>query len=116
MFCGVYILNRVNVFFKCLDFRIGVDISESELLLYCLLVKVFLFNSFRVRYYEKYFGIFFVIKNVFYVDFGSVGIVNYFYRTNNNLIRDLGKVNGVLRWYCYREKIERIVKNYLLVF
>ena len=38
---------------------------------------------------------------------------NYLYHANNNLTRDLGKVNRVLRWY-YREKIERIVKDHSL--
>ena len=106
--------NQANDFSKCLDFSTGVDITESELLLYCLLVEAFPLNSFRARYHEKYLGISSAIENVLHVDFGSVGIANYLYRANNNLRRDLGKVKGVLRWKCYREKIERIVKNHPL--
>ena len=108
--------NHAKDFSKCLDFSTGIDISESELLLYSLLVEAFPLNSFRTRYHEKYLCISSVIESVLHVDFGSVGIANYLYCANNNLRRDLGKVNGVLRWKCYREKIERIVKNHSLAF
>ena len=113
--CRAHTANHANYnFSKCLDFSTGVDISESELLLYSLLVEAFPLNSFRARYHEKYLGISSAIENVLHVDFGSVGIANYLYRANNNLRRDLGKVNGVLRWKFYRENIERIVKNHSL--
>ena len=104
LLCGARTSNQANEFSKCLDFRTGVDISESELLLYCLLAEAFPLNSFRARYHEKYLGISSAIENVLHVDFGSVGIANYLYRANNNLTRDLAKVNGVLRWKCFREK------------
>ena len=106
--------NHAKDFSKCLDFSTGVDISDSELLLYSLLVEAFPLNSFRARYHEKYLCISSAIEIVLHVDFGSVGIANYLYRANNNLRRDLGKVNGVLRWKYYREKIERVVKNHSL--
>ena len=84
LLCGARTSNQANEFSKCLDFKTGVEISESELLLYCLLAEAFPLNSFRARYHEKYLGISSAIENVLHVDFGSVGIANYLYRANNN--------------------------------
>ena len=79
--------NQANDCSKCLEFSTGVDITESELLLYCLLVEAFPLNSFRARYHEKYLAISSAIENVLHVDFGSIRIANYLYRANNNLRR-----------------------------
>ena len=66
-------------------------------------------NSFSARYHQKYLNISTAIENVFHVHFSSTAIANYLYRANNNLTRDLGNVNGILRWKFYREEVERIV-------
>ena len=100
---------RVETFSSYLEFSTGIELCESELLLYSLLVVAFPGNSFRARYHEKYLNISTTIENVFHVHFSSTAIANYLYRANNNLTRDLGKVNGILRWRYYREEIERIV-------
>lgn len=96
-----------------LEYSTGVELCESKLLLYSLLAAAFPDNSFRARYHEKYLGISSAIERVFHVNFGSTAIANYLYRANNNLRRDLGKVNGILRWKYYREEIERIVRVHL---
>ena len=101
-----------NLFNSSLEFTTGIEICESELLLYSLLAVAFPDNSFRARYHEKYLNISSAIENVFHVHFGSRAISNYLYRANNNLRRDLGKVSGILRWKYYREKIERIVASH----
>lgn len=49
------------------------------------------------------------IPNQHHMHFSSTAIANYLYRANNNLTRDSGKVNGILRWRYYREEVERIV-------
>ena len=92
-----------------LEFSTGIELCESELLLYSLLVVAFPGNSFRTRYHEKYLNISTAIDNVFHVHFSSTAIANYLYRANNNLTRDLGKVSGILRWRYYQEEIGRIV-------
>ena len=98
--------------FSSLEFTTGVEMRESELLLYSLLAAAFPNNSFRARYHEKYLGISSAIESVYHKNFGSSAIANYLYRANNNLRRDLGKVSGILRWRYYREEIERIVTDH----
>ena len=62
---------RVQTFSSYLEFSTGIELCESELLLYSLLVVAFPGNSFRARYHEKYLNISTAIENVFHVHFSS---------------------------------------------
>ena len=99
-----------------LNYRSGIPVSECELLLYAMLTVCFPTSSFRARYYTKYSNISKAINQVSGVLLDPSAISNYLYRSNNNLSKGLGKIQGkesqrsCLRWKAYMKNIGEIVK------
>ena len=99
-----------------LNYRSGIPVSECELLLYAMLTVCFPTSSFRARYYTKYSNISKAINQVSGVLLYPSAISNYLYRSNNNLSKGLGKIQGkesqrsCLRWKAYMKNIGEIVK------
>ena len=68
--------------------------------------------SFKGRYHEKYDKISTAVTRVCHVHYDCAGISNCHCRANNNIVKDLGKVKGLLRWKFYKNQIAEVVENH----
>jgi len=92
-------------------FKTGIPLQKQELLLYCLLRLEFPQRTFTSRSVEKYTNISKAIQHVFGIAYSNESINNYFYRARKNIVKDLGKVKGYLRWCYYKNHIEIMVEE-----
>lgn len=95
-------------------FRTGCPLPEEELLLYALVCTAFPENGFNIKAKsaEKYEPIIYAIESIYHARFKNHDLRNYFYRATNNLVKELGKQKGTLRWVYYKNRLTQILEKY----
>jgi len=92
----------------------GSPLLEAELLLYALVNVAFPENAFnfKAKSPDKYDPIIKVIDRIYQIQFKKYDLTNYFYRSKNNLTKNLGKMKGILRWVYYKDALSKTVEKF----
>lgn len=95
-------------------FRSGCPLVKEELLLYSLVCTSFPGNGFNIKAKsaEKYDPIICAIESVYHTYFKNHDLRNYFHRATNNLVKDLGKMKGILRWVYYKNRLTEVFEKF----
>jgi len=95
-----------------LTFKTGIPLQEEELLLYCLMKVEFPQRTFSSRSLDKFTPISKAIEYTCGIIYSNEAINNYFYRARKNIVKDLGKMKGYLRWAYFRKNIDVLIDEF----
>lgn len=95
-------------------FRTGCPLTKEELLLYSIVKISFPENgfNFKAKTTEKYEPIILAVDRVYNSHFKNYNFRNYFHRSSHNLMKNLGKVKGVLSWVYYKDNVIEVLERF----